>query len=171
MLCSGQPVRQAILAGIEVVVMWLQLLHMCSLCNHINVYIPSILYSTPLSSYIYSSTSSSFPLPFFSSQARFIGSAEVNVDPEPTPATCPSRTCMDPTPCLNGGSCMNVTTPDATYTCMCINNFFGSGCQNYDACASEPCLNGGNCTINLLTPGQFICSCPERTEGGTCILH
>jgi Notch-like protein len=103
-------------------------------------------------------------------QGRTAESASVTVDPEPTVDKCQERTCAYPSPCLNDAVCNNMTSPDLTankYSCACLDNYFGIGCQNFDAC-STACQNGGNCTVDLLNVRQFVCSCPSGTTGFSC---
>ena len=92
--------------------------------------------------------------------------------PEPTSDSCTTRTCAHPSPCLNEAICTNSTSPDFTaneYSCRCPADFFGVGCENFDACSSlQPCLNGGSCTVDLLSTRQFVCSCPPGTSGVSC---
>ena len=96
----------------------------------------------------------------------------INVQPEPTPDSCNPRTCNSPSPCLNNATCTNTTPSDITandYSCACPPNYFGVGCQNFDACSSrQPCENEGSCTVDLLSPRQFVCSCPLGVTGELC---
>ena len=109
---------------------------------------------------------------FLSAQERVAEGGVVNVEPEPTADRCSPRTCAYPNPCLNDGLCSNMTSPDITanneYSCSCTDDYFGVGCQNFDACLTQPCQYGGNCTVDLLNLRQFVCSCPSGTTGFAC---
>lgn len=97
--------------------------------------------------------------------------AFVSIDPEPSLEICSPRTCIDPIPCLNNGTCTDTSSPDIAvndYSCGCRGGYFGIGCQNFDSCSLQPCHNGGTCTVDQLNPRQFVCSCPPSTTGSLC---
>ncbi|XP_008307716.1 protein delta homolog 1 [Cynoglossus semilaevis] len=69
-------------------------------------------------------------------------------------------------PCLNGGTCTEVSGSEASSSCLCPLGFSGDFCEvSSDSCLPNPCLNGGNCTNHGLA---FTCSCPRGFTGFTC---
>ena len=84
------------------------------------------------------------------------------------PIPCSPRTCTNAihSPCLNNATC--TATGLTSYNCSCTENYFGIGCQYFDACSNSPCLNSGQCTIDLTNANQFMCSCVEGYEGPLC---
>ena len=84
------------------------------------------------------------------------------INPEPTTARCSPRNCtsIGYSPCLNNGMCTDI--PGAGFNCSCSSNFFGEGCQFFNACSNNPCLNGGQCSPDPSNANQFSCMC-----GGT----
>uniref|UniRef100_A0A8C6X0Q6 EGF-like domain-containing protein n=1 Tax=Naja naja TaxID=35670 RepID=A0A8C6X0Q6_NAJNA len=60
-----------------------------------------------------------------------------------------------PSPCLNGGSCLNSI---GSFRCLCPSNFSGPLCQyRWGLCSSEICLHGGTC--HLVDGGYHGCLC------------
>ena len=65
--------------------------------------------------------------------------------------------CLDPNPCLNGGTC--TTTGNTTYICICADGFEGSNCEETDV----ECENSTECNDNN------FCNGTETCVNGNCI--
>ncbi len=76
------------------------------------------------------------------------------------------------TPCLNGGTCINIY-PN-TYQCRCPHSYSGYRCQygnsdpepGQNVCSSAPCQNGGTC--HNLYPSSYFCYCLAGFQGNLC---
>lgn len=82
-----------------------------------------------------------------------------------------SLTCEDideclSSPCINGGSCINLAN---SFRCQCPNGFNGTICETpIDYCAvNNRCQNGGTCR-NLPESASIACDCPEGFTGVYC---
>ncbi|XRB13975.1 G8 domain-containing protein [Pseudoscourfieldia marina] len=77
-----------------------------------------------------------------------------------------------PNPCENGGACNDVnptaTDPRWSFTCKCLDGFFGDRCETRDACSAKPCRNGGTCTDVATSRDGYVCACAEGFQGVTC---
>ena len=64
------------------------------------------------------------------------------------------------TQCLNGGTCTNVIG-DGTYTCTCIDGYYGSNCGTplVDVCVPSPCVHGGTCNQVGSTTAYYCTNC------------
>ncbi|XP_071948886.1 uncharacterized protein [Antedon mediterranea] len=81
-------------------------------------------------------------------------------------------TCADQ-PCMNGGTCGNVTSPQPNMPvieCVCAPGYEGDQCSNeIDYCVGNPCVNGQcNSSIVLLI---YTCSCFTGYEGVNCDVN
>ena len=57
---------------------------------------------------------------------------------------------VDPSPCLNGGSCSQNENIPGNYTCQCTSQFKGHNCEqrNNRTCADNPCLNNAEACLD-----------------------
>jgi len=66
--------------------------------------------------------------------------------------------------CLNGGTCLQLTTD--YHTCMCPAGFNGTDCEMViDYCTSNPCQNGATCMRGI---NSFYCACAAGFSGPNC---
>ena len=72
-------------------------------------------------------------------------------------------------PCLNGGTCTQVTGTAGGYVCQCRSRFLGPRCElDSDPCASNPCLYNGRC-FNVDNGADYRCECVgQRLTGKRC---
>ncbi|XP_078694877.1 uncharacterized protein LOC144923869 isoform X1 [Branchiostoma floridae x Branchiostoma belcheri] len=77
--------------------------------------------------------------------------------------------CGPPSPCQNGGVCIehsNYWYPEPYYLCNCLAGFYGANCENNtDECDSSPCFNGATCVDGV---DSYTCECIFGTIGTHC---
>ncbi|MFT7796596.1 protein crumbs 1-like [Arapaima gigas] len=85
------------------------------------------------------------------------------VSPEPAVFGCSGASVCSPSPCLHGGSCVDLFN---LFNCSCLTGWSGPHCElNRDMCASDPCFHG-NCSI--LPEYKYKCNCEAGYTGVNC---
>ncbi|KAK7883326.1 hypothetical protein WMY93_029500 [Mugilogobius chulae] len=110
----------------------------------------------------------------FASPFQLAPDTPAPAEPAPTQPTPRPDPC-EGVPCLNGGSCLALTSvgpPQDTweYACTCRPGYTGRNCEFFtDPCASSPCLHG-NCSHSDGDAGElaFTCECSDGYEGVRC---
>ena len=97
-------------------------------------------------------------------------SGTIIIAPEPSEERCSLPRGCDTipfSPCLNNGTCVDIFSTGA-YNCSCSSDYFGQGCQFFDACSDQPCQNQGSCLVDITSIDQFVCNCREGFTGELC---
>ena len=74
----------------------------------------------------------------------------------------PIDECTRDSPCLNGGTCRDISG-DQGYYCICVDGYEGTDCEvEINECESLPCQNGGSCMDDF---NGYSCLCVIGFEG------
>ncbi|KAL1440922.1 hypothetical protein MTO96_008969 [Rhipicephalus appendiculatus] len=71
---------------------------------------------------------------------------------------------LKPSACLHGGVCESNSSH--TFTCLCVDGYYGKTCHQYDPCFSSPCLHGARCLNE--SDVKFSCQCRPGYAGDLC---
>ncbi|EEC16690.1 neurogenic locus notch, putative, partial [Ixodes scapularis] len=71
---------------------------------------------------------------------------------------------LRPSACLHDGVCRS--NASHTFTCLCVDGYYGKTCLHRDPCFSSPCLNQGRCFNQ--SDVEFSCRCEPGFTGGWC---
>ena len=72
----------------------------------------------------------------------------------------------NPSPCLNNGTCLELSSNETSFQCECQHGYYGIYCENeVDICANQKCSGNGYCTRNGSEP---VCVCYSGYTGPNC---